>query len=1329
MTASDACQTAALAALLDRLATPVWVFDLQTLRMAWANAAALRLWRADSLEALRRRDFSGMSAAVAARLEGYRTALAAGETLEEVWTLYPEETPLTLHCRCSAVDWPQAGPAMLVEARPTDPESLTPDLLRGVEMMRHTPAPASLVTLDGRVIQRNAAAIALFGPPGGSFAATFADPAFGDAILAQAAAGASFAVAAPSRTNLGDGSWYQITVTPLRDPATGETVALVHSTDITILRRSARDLDRQKRLLADILDTLPLNVFVKREDGRFFFMNRECLRTVGRSREDVDGRTDFDLFPAPVAEALRLADDRAWSAGRLEAHEETVIDAAGRERTYLAGKVIVPGSDGARLLIGYSIDIGARKALERETQRQKDFVRTVIDSDPNLIFVKDRHNRFLLVNRATAALFGTTPEAMENAHNAAIHANPEEVDAFGRIDRRVIETGEPFEGEESLSLPDGSVRLYRTLKQPIRLAGGDTGVLGISVDITALRRAAEDLAIREARLRAIHATVVDGLVTISADGIIRSVNPATERIFGLAAAQMVGQPVDLLVAAAEDGTPTPLAALLAERSGELVGAVRRLTGRRSDGGGFPMEIALGEVEEGGQTLYIGVVRDITIRARAEAALRDSEQRFRDFAEATSDWFWEMDADLRFTRMVGSTSLSAPDIREWIIGRRREDLFVSATDADAERIAEHRADLAARRPFKHFRYRARMPDGGQRWYQVSGKPIFDDNGCFLGYRGTGTDVTDQQEAEERVTSAERKLYAAISVISEGFALFDADDRLVLCNDRYRQMYPQLAALMEPGITFGAMVEEARRLGLFAQTGDDLDRWIARRLDEHRTPTGRPFIQRLADGRWIQSVERATPDGGVVGTRVDITDLKTAQMALERLARRNELILNSVADGIFGLDADGRCIFVNRAGATLLGHPPAVLVGAELRALIHDRGPDGQPLPAASSPLADAGRSGRPRLVHEDVFWRADGTPLDVAYTMAPIIDDAGISGAVVAFRDITERKRIERQLREAKDQAEAGARAKSQFLATISHEIRTPMNGVIGMTGLLLDTPLDTQQRRFAETIRESADALLAILNDVLDFSKMEAGKLDLEESDFDLLPLVESVIEILAPRALTRGVDIGAHVEPAAARCWRGDPGRLRQILINLVGNAVKFTEQGSVSVTVEAVAEGLRFAVADTGCGIAPDVLPQLFQEFQQGESGVARRFGGTGLGLAISRRLAQGMGGSIAVASTPGEGSLFTVVLPLRPVEEEDAEAEAAADDDAATIAAALAGRTVLLAAPAGPMRDLICRHLVAAGAADPIWWWSTRPCPTAASCPGACASPVPTPARAGR
>ncbi|HLO77701.1 MAG TPA: response regulator [Magnetospirillum sp.] len=355
-------------------------------------------------------------------------------------------------------------------------------------------------------------------------------------------------------------------------------------------------------------------------------------------------------------------------------------------------------------------------------------------------------------------------------------------------------------------------------------------------------------------------------------------------------------------------------------------------------------------------------------------------------------------------------------------------------------------------------------------------------------------------------------------------------------------------------------------------------------------------------------------------LDFTAQKAAEDELRKTyARSKELaeghlraLLDTVGEGFVLLDADGRIVISNERFRQF--HPP------------------GQPF----TPQPD----GIPRILQAiDGRWMRA-----VEYPSR----DGGIVGL---YSDITQQVRLEQDLRLAKEQAEAGSRSKSEFLATMSHEIRTPMNGIIGMTSLLLDTELSGDQRRFADTIRSSAESLLNIINDILDFSKIEAGRLEFEEAPFDVSSLVEGVVDILAPKVRGSAVEISCLVPGEVDGTFMGDGGRLRQVLLNLVGNAVKFTPKGSISVSVSRLAdrdEGhnvLRFEVADTGVGISQEAQSRLFAMFSQADASTSRRFGGTGLGLAICKRIVEMMGGRIGVDSVEAIGSTFWFEIPLKP------------------------------------------------------------------------------------
>jgi PAS domain S-box-containing protein len=347
-----------------------------------------------------------------------------------------------------------------------------------------------------------------------------------------------------------------------------------------------------------------------------------------------------------------------------------------------------------------------------------------------------------------------------------------------------------------------------------------------------------------------------------------------------------------------------------------------------------------------------------------------------------------------------------------------------------------------------------------------------------------------------------------------------------------------------------------------------------------------------------------------------------------------IVEQSSEAIWTRDLGGVITSWNSGAAAMFGYAPQDTVGRAL---------------AVGESTPEEERQRLRRLMASEKFsydaraTTSSGSSIEIQVAVAPLLDDGNrCIGSISVARDVTQHKRSEEALRLAREAAEAANHAKSSFLARMSHEIRTPMNGVLGMAELLLETGLSGTQRKYAETVQRSGKNLLGIINDLLDFSKIEAGKLELENVDMDLRRTIEDIVELLAERAHAKGLELACRVPPDLATYVKGDPLRLGQVLTNLVGNAVKFTEQGSVVIRVAAVGEtaervSMRFDVTDTGVGISPDAQSRIFDEFAQGDGSTTRKHGGSGLGLAISKQLVEMMGGTIHVESALGAGSTF--------------------------------------------------------------------------------------------
>jgi PAS domain S-box-containing protein len=439
-----------------------------------------------------------------------------------------------------------------------------------------------------------------------------------------------------------------------------------------------------------------------------------------------------------------------------------------------------------------------------------------------------------------------------------------------------------------------------------------------------------------------------------------------------------------------------------------------------------------------------------------------------------------------------------------------------------------------------------PDGQLRWVHIEGDPRYSADDEFVGHFGVVQDITRSKLAEQAVTDSELRLLDAIESFSQGFVLYDKDDCYVLANSRFREMFPELAEVLRPGMPYEEVLRIGYQRGLYEDDAKDFEAWLLRTLAWHRSAAAPPMVRQQADGRWIQRTEHRTSDGGIAGLRIDITDFKLVEAALELRVADLEVVRNDL-----------------------------------------------------------------------------EAQKLKLVATAA--------------------------ELGLARDAAEAATRTKSEFLAMMSHEIRTPMTGMMGMMGLLCDTPLDDEQRKLAGMARESTNNLLIVINDILDFSKLEAGKLTLESIDFSVQAVISGVVSLLGITAHGKGLQLESSLSEVMPAWVNGDPNRIRQVLLNLAGNAIKFTEQGTVRIVAshrELAGEfvELRLEVIDTGIGIPEDVRQNLFSPFTQADNSTSRKYGGTGLGLAISRQLCSMMGGAIGVDSLPRRGSTFWFTVQCR-------------------------------------------------------------------------------------
>ncbi len=652
------------------------------------------------------------------------------------------------------------------------------------------------------------------------------------------------------------------------------------------------------------------------------------------------------------------------------------------------------------------------------------------------------------------------------------------------------------------------------------------------------------------------------------------------------------------------------------------------THRCADDSVRSVEIYSGPIAVGPRLLIYWIVHDITERVRAEAARAVSEERLRLVLDAVHDGHWEVDRTTRrhyfsermFT-MLGYNPV--PHDQAW-------DFFVQLIHpADRDRYDRLLIEIANLK-FDEFSqdFRLRAKDGSWRDIQLRGKCIERSaTGRALRLVGTHTDITDAKTVARQLEVKS----AALSAAANAIVITNADGAIEWANPAFTWL---------TGYAAEEVIGQTPRFLKSGHNDDEFYRNLWQTIKSGRVWYSEELINRRKDGSLYAEQMTITPvfnqTGAIsnfIAIKLDISERKQAQAALRAERDFGHQMMESMGEGLAVVDTELRFTYVNPALCELLGQPADQLLGAECQAYL---------IGAEAEISKDAGVPDSGRRSYEICYRRQTGEIgfaliTEVRHADAPSVDDR-----ILVFTDLTKRKLIEEELATARDKAIEASQLKSEFLANMSHEVRTPLNGIIGMSGLLMSTLLDAEQREFAETIRTSGDALLNIINEILDFSKIEAGKLDLEMLTFNLHDCIEEAIDLLALRASDKRLELTYFLDADTPVQVCGDVTRLRQVLVNLVGNAVKFTHAGEVVVSVhtqEITDDGyvLRFAVRDTGIGIPVDRVDQLFQPFSQVDASTTRRYGGTGLGLTICKRLVEMMGGTLWVESEIGFGSTF--------------------------------------------------------------------------------------------
>jgi PAS domain S-box-containing protein len=1041
-----------------------------------------------------------------------------------------------------------------------------------------------------------------------------------------------------------------ITACPIRN-SSGEVVAVS-----AVLRDmfERQEAEQARALLASIVESSDDAVHAVSLDGTIVSWNRGAEALFGYSSQEIIGKSVAILAPPGRSDEVRQLLGAVQTGRTVSPFDTGLQTKDGRGIDVLLS--ISPIRNKAGEVVGASAiarDISKRKRAERKVRESEERFRGVFEQAPGGMCVGGLDGRLIQVNAAFCRMLGYSEQELIDTGWAEL-THPDDLGpALRRREQLLKDPGGCVDAEMRFIHRNRNVVWGRVRVSLVRDASGGPFYFVVHVeDITERKRVQEALGESAERFRGVFEQAPFAMCVSGLDGRFIQVNGALCRMMGYSEKELLETSWERLTHPDDlESSQGRLERALREPGG-FVEAEKRYIHRDGRVVWGRTRISMARDSGGNPQYFVVHMEDITERKRSEEALRESEERFRIMADSCPVMMWVANAEggrqfvnRAYRKFYGAT-LEQVEGDKWQALVHPDDL--------PEYVRTFQHSVREHLPFKG-EIRVRRADGEWRWLASRAEPRFSPSGEFLGHVGLSPDITERKQAEQ-ARQFQHSLIRAIHEVSlDGILVVNNEQLIVSHNQRFKEVW-QFPQLDIPDNLPDSFIDDQPPLVLSAvlQRVKDPDAFLKRVLELNADPDANdhPEIE-LRDGRTLErySTGLRSELGQSLG-RVwffrDITERKRAEQALQSSEEKFRQLAENIREVFWMLDpVANQVLYVSPAYEQVWGRACESLYQNPLSWMyaIHPNDLErAQKVfqPGISEPVDSEYRirtpEGKEKWIRDRAF---------------PIRDQAGQLIRVVGIaEDITERKRYEQELIQAREDADAANRLKSRFLANMSHEIRTPMNGVLGMLQLLCDTDLTAEQQDYANVAQTSGRVLLALIDDILDLSKIEARKVSLENLGFNPRDAVDHVVQLLRVQANEKGLDFHSRVAPEIPPLLSGDARRLRQVLTNLCANAIKFTERGEVRLEAALESQGdgkatVRFTVTDTGIGIPPDQSSRIFAPFTQADASTTRKYGGTGLGLAICKQLVEMMGGTIGVNSREGQGSTFwfTAVFDLAP------------------------------------------------------------------------------------